>query len=63
MATSNTKIPAGSSRNPAINRGVVCAVTPFIATIAVPQKKKGEIGRMDDQIVLGFLRFDSIKFV
>jgi hypothetical protein len=28
---------------PAINRGVVFGITPFMATIAVPQKKKGEI--------------------
>ncbi|WP_219725012.1 hypothetical protein, partial [Fischerella thermalis] len=36
--------PAGIIRTPAINNGVVWEITPFIATIAVPQRKKGAIG-------------------
>jgi hypothetical protein len=35
--------PAGIKRTPAINNGVVWGITPFIATIAVPHRKKGAI--------------------
>jgi hypothetical protein len=50
IAVSKTKIPAGSRRVVARKKGVVWARVPFIATIAVPQKKKGntrEIGGSD----------------
>lgn len=42
-ATSNTNTPAGINRTVATNIGVVSGNTPFIATIAVPQRKKGAI--------------------
>jgi hypothetical protein len=40
-------------RIPATNRGVVWGKTPFIATIAVPQRKNGAINRMDEPRVKG----------
>ena len=36
-----TKIPAGKILNAPKNIGVVSNIVPFIATIAVPHKKKG----------------------
>jgi hypothetical protein len=39
----NTINPAGTSRIPAIKKGAVWGIAPFIATIAVPQRKKGAI--------------------
>ena len=56
-ATPSTSTPAGTNRTPAINNGVVCPIVPFIATIAVPQRKKGAIKRM-------FAKgsFDSVSF-
>lgn len=34
--------PAGTSRQAATSRGVVCGARPFITTMDVPQKKKGD---------------------
>jgi hypothetical protein len=42
-ATPKINSPAGTSRNPAKKKGVVWSRVPFMATMAVPQKKKGEI--------------------
>jgi hypothetical protein len=41
-ATISTSTPAGSSRIVAKKKGAVSGITPFIATIAVPHRKKGE---------------------
>jgi hypothetical protein len=38
-------IPAGIRRTPAMNSGVVWGITPFMATIAVPHRKKGAINK------------------
>jgi len=42
-AIAKIRIPAGTKRTPAKKNGVVWGITPFIATMAVPQRKKGAI--------------------
>lgn len=44
-AHANNSIPAGIKRHDAKNKGVVCGPSCFIATIDVPQKKKGDTTR------------------
>lgn len=61
IAAISTNIPAGISRIAAINSGVVCGSTPFIATIAVPQRKKGAIGKIDAKLRENEDCFDCMK--
>ena len=44
-AHASNVIPAGIKRHDAKNKGVVCGPSCFIATIDVPQKKKGDTTR------------------
>jgi hypothetical protein len=44
-AHASNAIPAGIKRHDAKNKGVVCGPSCFIATIEVPQKKKGDTTR------------------
>jgi hypothetical protein len=37
-----SSVPAGSSRSAATTKGPIRGMTPFMATMAVPQKKKGD---------------------
>ena len=46
-ANSKTRTPAGTKRIPAMKKGVVWGITPFIATIAVPQRKNGAISNTE----------------
>uniref|UniRef100_A0A0E0FPZ1 Uncharacterized protein n=1 Tax=Oryza nivara TaxID=4536 RepID=A0A0E0FPZ1_ORYNI len=41
-AKATSSVPAGRRRSSATKKGPVLAMTPFMATMAVPQKKKGD---------------------
>jgi hypothetical protein len=61
-AAIKTSAPAGTRRVVARNKGAVSGMTPFIATIAVPHRKKGAIRR--GIVSIGLLlvgRFVSIR--
>jgi hypothetical protein len=59
-ATMRINTPAGINLTPAINRGVVWGITPFMATIAVPQRKKGAINSREVMVDLDPLSSNSM---
>jgi hypothetical protein len=56
-AHSSSAAPAGMRRHEATSSGVVCGASCFMATIEVPQKKKGEMSSSTSSSEVGPARW------